>query len=169
MILIPSDMQSGRCYTHRNIQTYTSEWVIFICSIEIKKCLRGLDIELKGFSQIVMGTNISQGALLCCYLSNVIYFLFTCFQKSFSFSIWFQSNSLVDTSLLPSVWQQCQCNLTLPHSFLPSQFFSFYFTSFSVIRWISISFQTLAFFQWFCFGLASAAVDVPNVSEHHLM
>lgn len=68
-------MQSGRCYTHRNIQTYTSEWVIFICSIEIKKCLRGLDIELKGFSQIVMGTNISQGALLCCYLMLYIFYL----------------------------------------------------------------------------------------------
>ncbi len=97
--------------------------------------------------------------------SNVIYVLFTCFQKSFSFSIWFQTNSLVDTSSLPSVWQlQCQCNLTLPHSFPPSHIFSLSFTSFSVTRWISVSFQTQTFSQWFCFGLAPAAVEVPNVS-----
>lgn len=47
--------------------------------------------------------------------TNLIYFLY--FPKKFFFLLHLVSNSLVDTSLLPSVWQlQCQCNLTLPHT-----------------------------------------------------
>lgn len=46
-----------------------------------------------------------------------IYLLFFFFFKSFFLVLHLVLNSLVDTSLLPSVWLlQCQCNLTLPHT-----------------------------------------------------